>query len=622
MTTRPLEISHTVRLSSTISDLRLSSSDIYWVEQCPEHHGRRRIVRLKPDGQSASVLDNYDVRSLVQGYGGGAFCIHEDTIFFVRHDDQRIYCKVSGRAPVAITPVGPYAYGDLHIDRTRHRIICVRETSCANQDVLTEIVAVSFSHEAPVNVLVTGRDFYCSPRPSPCGRWLSWVSWNYPNMPWDESSVCVGELDESGSNCTLRHEFLECRRSAIEPKWSRSGELYFLWDINGWWNPFRFSFTDGLKRICDMALEFGFPPYTLGLSTYTIVEGNAQQKPVMIAAVFDNGQQRLLVLNLNGSGNLFELPTEYREIRHLQAAGSAVFAIGATAVTPFTPLRIDWARSKITPLHTTAESPDQACPVSEHASFPTPRGHRVWFNLYRPLGASARSSPLIVNVHGGPTGIATTAYNVNVHFWTSRGFNYLDVNYSGSCGFGRAYRESINRSWGVTDVQDCVDAVRYVCQDGSINRRAAFIRGQSAGGYTALLSSEHPHVYKGAVSYYGVSNLASLTRQTHKFESHYLSSLVGPLPDTKSLYFARSPINRVDRVCAPILLIQGGRDRIVPQPQSTMLHDRLIRRGKDSTLVEFPEEGHGFDSLLSKTEALRAEERFYQRVLRRASYDR
>jgi dipeptidyl aminopeptidase/acylaminoacyl peptidase len=603
-----------------MADLQVANGQPWWRESRPEERGRQVLVTRDPDGTRRIVTPgDFDVRTRVHEYGGASYLVLPDgSVVFSHYRDQRLYRQRPGRAPEPLTPAG-YRYADCTLHPAGDRLVCVREdhteaTRRENGEERNEIVAVPLDAGGPGTVLVTGSDFVAYPRLSPDGRRLAWVQWNHPNMPWDSSTLHVAELGASGIGKPVQVAGGPAE-SVIEPAWDRDGSLYFISDRSGWWNLYRW--RDGeVRAVSPMARESGGPLWTHGASSYALTgDGRA------VVRHSQDAVDRLGVLDL-GSGTLRDLDLPFTSVTDIRLLDrdTAVLLAGS-ALRPPVLLAIDLSSGAHRVLHEPAPTDLAAewISVPEAIEFPTaagpggePRTAHAWF--YPPRNPQARGPkgerpPLLVFVHGGPTAVARASFSLQRQYWTSRGFAIVDVNYGGSTTYGRDYRRRLNGQWGVVDVQDCVAAVDYLVGQGRVHADRVAIRGGSAGGFTTLAALAFTDRFKAGANYFGISDIAALAADSHKFERMYDVSLVGP-PDP-ALYRARSPIHHLDRFSEPLVTFQGSEDKVVPPNQSRMIVEALRRKGVPVAYLEFEGEAHGFRRAENIVRAQEAELYFY-----------
>jgi dipeptidyl aminopeptidase/acylaminoacyl peptidase len=598
-------------------DVIPDGADLYWNEMRPVEGGRNVIVRRTPEGHTTDITPPpFNARTRVHEYGGGAFLVSDGVVYFSNFADQRLYRVRPGSAPEPFTPEGPYRYADGILDRGRRRIICVREDHTAgDQEAQNTLTALSLEG-GEAQVLVEGNDFYSSPRLSPDGSRLAWLTWNHPNMPWDGTELWVGELRADGLIGEPRRVAGGTEESIFQPEWSPDGVLHFISDRTGWWNLYRWREDDGdAEALAPREAEFGRPQWGFRMSAYGFVA------PGTIVCTFTaRGGWALALLNPAARGlDIIELP--YSEINRIRTAGDAVYFLGGSPTEPLSLVRLNLRTRRSEVIRRSRQVTVGAgyLSVPQAIEFPTEGGvtAHAWF--YAPqngdfTGPPGDRPPLIVESHGGPTAASPSVLRLGVQYWTSRGFAMVDVNYGGSTGYGRAYRERLRGQWGVVDVDDCVHAARYLVQRGLVDELRLVITGGSAGGYTTLCALTFRDVFRAGSSYFGVSDLEALDRDTHKFESRYNRSLIGPYPERADLYRARSPIHFTDRLKAPMILLQGLEDPIVPPNQAETMVKALRAKGVPVAYVAFEGEQHGFRRAENIKRALEAELYFYSRV--------
>jgi dipeptidyl aminopeptidase/acylaminoacyl peptidase len=508
---------------------------------------------------------------------------------------------------------------------TRHgRIICVREDHTGDGEPVNTLVGISLADGAVQTVLVSGNDFYAAPRLSPDGCRLAWLCWNHPNMPWDGTELWVADLASDGSLTAPRKVAGGPAESVVEPQWSPDGRLHFVSDRSNWWNLYRWleSPVDGgqpasgqIEPLCAMEAEFGGPLWVFGLSHYTFESADR-----LICTYSKEGLSYLASLEM-GNRQLTPLPVPYTDIGDLHAADGQVWFQAGSATEPAAIVQFMLASAQLTVLRRSSKLALEPVYLSvpKPITFPTENGLMAYGFFYPPqnqdyTAPADERPPLLVKSHGGPTAATSTAFNLKIQYWTSRGFAVLDVNYGGSTGYGRAYRDRLKGLWGIVDVDDCVNGARYLAQEGAVDPNRLVIDGGSAGGYTTLCALIFRDVFKAGASYYGVSDLEALATDTHKFEARYLDSLIGPYPERKDLYIARSPIHATQRLNCPVIFFQGDEDKIVPPNQAEMMVTALRQKGLPVAYVLYEGEQHGFRKAENIKRTLDGEFYFYSRV--------
>jgi len=601
-----------------LSQPRLSDGNIYWMEMRPSESGRQVIVRQTPEGQRTDLTPaGFNARTRVHEYGGGDYAVHEGAVYFSNFTDQQLYKVTSNSTPPELVSKdcddARVRYADAIIDDKRNRLICVREDHRANeQEPANELVAVPLAG-GESRVLVSGNDFYSSPRVSPDGSRLAWLTWHHPNMPWDGCELWVGEFAADGSIAKQKLIAGGLHESIFQPEWSPGGTLYFVSDRSGWWNIYREA--DAVEAVWEMNAEFGAPQWVFGMSTYAF-----ESKDRIVCAYVERGLWRLGTIDLSAR-RLNPIETSYTEISFVSAAaGRAVFRAGS-ATAPFSIVEFDLATGAPIVLQRANQIQIDAGYLSkaETIEFPTENGLTAHGFYYPPQNAEFSASPdekplLLVKSHGGPTSATIAVLVPSIQYWTSRGIAVLDVNYGGSTGYGREYRERLNGQWGVVDVDDCINGARFLASAGKVDGNRLMIDGGSAGGYTTLCALAFRDAFKAGASHFGVSDLEALDLDTHKFESRYSNSLIGPYPERRDLYVERSPIHSADKLSCPVIFFQGLEDKVVPPNQAEMMVEALRQKGVPVAYVAFEGEQHGFRRAENIKRSLDGELYFYSRV--------
>ncbi|MDE2940289.1 MAG: prolyl oligopeptidase family serine peptidase [Chloroflexota bacterium] len=607
--------------------IALDGDDIYWLESRPSEGGRRVIVRRTPDGHTADVTPRpFNVRTRVHEYGEGDFTVDDGVIYFTNFDDQRLYRQEVGGEPEPLTPeadpAGGLRYADFIVDSARSRLICVHEDHTAGgHEPVNTLAAVSLANGALIS-LVSGSDFYAAPRLSPDGSQLAWLSWNHPNMPWDGVELWVAPVSADGSLGTAALVAGGQDESILQPEWSPDGRLYFVSDRTNWWNLYRRNGDGRVEPVTTpLDREFGKPHWVFGMATYGFTSAGR-----IICGVNNRGSWSICSLD-TGTGQLDDLGLSQAELGRTDLkvdAGQAVFAAGSPSA-PVSIQRLDLADNvtdyRVEGLRrassTTVDPGYLSAPRA--IEFPTENGLTAHAFYYPPrnrdfAAPDGEKPPLLVKSHGGPTSAASVSLSLSIQYWTSRGIGVLDVNYGGSTGFGREYRDRLKGRWGIVDVEDCVNGALYLVAQGEVDGDRLAIDGGSAGGYTTLAALAFRHVFAAGASHYGVSDLAALAQDTHKFESRYLDSLVGPYPERNDLYMERSPIHHTDGLSCPLILFQGLEDRIVPPSQAELMFEAVRAKGLPCAYIPFEGEQHGFRRSENIRRALDGELYFYSRV--------
>lgn len=613
----PLTAQTVAAAAVRLGGISVDGHDIYWTEGRPQEGGRSSVTKRSGDGRIADVSPpGANVRTRAHEYGGGAYTVRDGTLYYSEFADRRLYTMEPGGTPRALTPPGPWFYADLAADPLRRRLVCVREdhTGGAAQPVTTLVSVPLSGQETPGEILQSGHDFYSTPRFSLDGRRMSWLAWRHPQMPWDGTELWIANVSAEGATESPRRVAGGENESVFQPGWSPDGTLYFVSDREGWWNLYRLRET--IEPVLPMEAEFGRPQWQFGISTWTAVDERR-----LVVTFVEKGRWRIAVLDTT-TGALELMAPDLEAGDSVTATSTHAILIAGSAAMADAIVRIDLATGSVDSVRSASPAAIDRAFLStpEAIEFPTGSDWTAHAFYYPPSNPDftplpGERPPLIVISHGGPTAMANTRLNLEIQYWTSRGFAVADVNYGGSTGYGRAYRERLRGAWGLVDVADCIRATDYLIARGNADAGRLIIRGRSAGGYTTLAAlTTRPDVFRAGASYYGVADLELLARDTHKFESRYLDGLIGPYPDAIDLYHARSPIHSADRLSCPVIFFQGLDDRIVPPDQSQRMADAVRRKGLPVALLTFSGEQHGFRRAESIVRCLEAELLFYGAV--------
>ena len=619
----PVSAQEVFAQSVWIGNLRLDGGNLYWSELRPD--GKAVIVRRTEQGEIADVTPpGYDVRTRVHEYGGGDFTVCDGVLYFSNFADQHLYRQLPGGIPQLLASQDGMRYADAVLDRRRERMIVVREdhTTGAPQAVNT-LVTIDLASGGSGDVLVSGNDFYASPCISPNGEKLAWLTWNHPNMPWDGTELWMAELQPDGA-ITNAHVLAGGQNESIfQPSWSPQGDLYYVSDRSGFWNLYRWApSTSKETSLHPMDAEFGQPQWIFGMSTYAFAGPNR-----LVCSYLVEGVAHLALLDVDSLA-FQSLNLPYISIDAVLAAPGTAFLIAASATAGTALLRLDLSSGQVEVIRRASEiglNPAYVS-VAQSITFPTEAGLTAHGFYYPPANPEfvpppGELPPLIVMSHGGPTGATSPGFRLSIQYWTTRGFAVLDVNYGGSTGFGRDYRERLNGMWGIVDLADCVNGATYLVAQGLVDGKRLAIRGGSAGGYTTLCALTFTDVFAVGASYFGVSDLEALAKETHKFESRYLDSIVGPYPQCRDSYIERSPIHHTNSLSCPMILLQGEDDPIVPLNQAQTMYEAVRMRELPVAMLVFSGEQHGFVRQANNVRAWEAELYFYAKILNFAPAD-
>jgi dipeptidyl aminopeptidase/acylaminoacyl peptidase len=616
--------------SVSLDQLVIDNDDIYWIEGRPREKGRCVLMRVRATQIEEVFEAPWNVRSRVHEYGGGAYLVDRASIYFSNFADQRLYrgssIPTARTPPQALTETGTQRFADYVMDATRERLIGVCEDHAPHQSELqsepiNRIVAIDLAGNDGCRILIEGSDFYASPRLSPDGKMLAWLSWDHPNMPWDGCQLWQAAVHPDGSLGDAALIAGSTNESIFQPEWSPNGVLHFVSDRSGWWNLYRCSLA-GVEPLSPMPAEFGRAQWNFGMSTYGF-----EPDGHLICSYIQNGIWQLAKLN---SQTLVHQKIEvpFRTISNLKVGnGFAVFIGGAPdCASSVVKLNLLTGSCEILRRSTSLEMDPRFLSLPEEIEFPTSGNLTAHAFFYPPKNQSVSAPlnelpPLLVLNHGGPTSSATATLNLLIQFWTSRGFAVVDVNYGGSTGYGRAYRQRLEGQWGIVDVDDAIAAARFLVMRHAVDPQRLIVRGSSAGGYTALCALTFHDFFNAGASYYGISDLELLASDCHKFESRYLDRLIGPYPAEQSCYRERSPIHFTDQLSTPLILFQGLEDKVVPPRQSEAMFEALNAKGVPVAYLTFPEEQHGFRIAANIKQALEAELFFYAKIFGFANDD-
>ena len=596
--------------------------ELLWIESRPQESGRNVLVRRGNDGSERDINPApFNIRTRVHEYGGGAWLLHNGAVFFSNFSDQHLYRQGLDEAtPTQLTHDDGLRFANGCVDEDRNRIVCVIEDHRGEGEAENFIGAIDLL-SGDVTELSKGHDFYAAPVISPNGKQLSFMSWDHPDMPWDETIIWLTTLNEAGMPTELCQvaggKDGEQKISAQQPLFSPTGELFFISDVSGWWNLYRQS---SAQSICPMNAEFGGPHWGFGLHSYDFLNDS------QIVCNYGTGNVDQLAVLDTETGNLNNLDLPYSDLGGVSLNGQTL-TTGAASPTTFPELitvDLETGKHAVFKQSTTLTLDSAYYSVPETITFPTANEQIAHGFYYPPTNKdytgtvedknSQDAPPLVVMMHGGPTGATHSVLNLRTQFWTSRGFAVLDLNYRGSTGYGRDYRDKLIRQWGIVDVEDAVHGAEYLVQQRKADEDKLAIRGGSAGGYTTLSALTFTNTFKAGASHFGVGDLEALAKDTHKFESRYLDSIIGSYPDEIEIYHARSPIHHVDQMASPCIFFQGLEDKVVPPNQAETMVEALTEKGVPVAYVPFEGEQHGFRIAENIKRCMDLELYFYARV--------
>lgn len=602
----------------SLSALSVSDGVVYWIEGRPLEKGRSVLVRRTPDGQISDVTPtDFNARTMVHEYGGGAYVVHEGVVYFSNFADQRLYRQTPGGAPNPITPEPPspraVRYADGRVTADGRFLICVRERH-EETGVVNELAAIALDGSGAGRTIAAGYAFYSNPRISPDGKSLAWLCWQNPQMPWDGTELWMADLGADAELSNPRRIAGGPTESLFQPEWSPDGTLYVISDRTNWWNLYRVV-DNALEPVAPMEAEFGEPQWVFGQSRYTFLPDGR------VACLYSQNGLDYLGLIQPGSRAVEPVPCDYTALHWLRSDGERLWLIGGSPTSGPAVFALDPKSGTVEiikrGLHTDVDLSFFSAPHPiEFHTEEEKTAHALFYPPTNPHFSAPPNErpPLLVICHGGPTGATSAQLSLSVQYWTSRGIGVVDVNYGGSTGYGREYRQRLNGNWGIVDVMDCINAARYLIEQGLADAKRVAIRGGSAGGYTTLRALTWQDFFAAGANYFGLAELEAFVDDTHKFEARYLDTLVGPYPERKDLYYERSPVNFVDKLNVPVIVLQGLEDKIVPPSQSEIIVEALKKKGLPHAYLAFEGEQHGFRKAETIIRAAEAELYFYGKV--------
>ena len=645
----PLSAKILAQKSIRYGHMCVDNGNVYWLESRASETGRGVIVKRNRSGEIQDCLPgSISVRSKVHEYGSGDYIVKNDVIYFANAKDQCVYRydgnlqqlteKVNANKSKITEPELIEArYADFELSTDNQYLICVREThynnSVNSKKVVNELVCIHLSSNddfKPVQVIQTGRDFYTFPRLTLNANRLTWTCWDQPEMPWDSAELWVADFHKDGRVDAVHKVAggvsLERKESVYQPEWSSDGILHYISDSSGWGNLY--SCRDGVRNaLTPIDREFGIPQWSLASSTYVITEDNH-----IYAVYVQDGQQQLCHID-ESTGHIEPIKLPIKDFgEHLLLSKDKLVYKGAGPAISEGIYEFDLLTQKNNLISLETKSPlpfeeiSVAQPivfevnVSDAEQIETNKTRICFAFYYQPKNSQYTAPentapPLIVMSHGGPTGMTTSSLNSAIQFWTHRGFAVVDVNYSGSTGFGKKYKDRLIGKWGIIDVEDCVAVAQYLVKQNLADKDSILIRGGSAGGYTTLCALTFYDEFKAGTSRYGISDLECLATDSHKFEARYLDVCIGEYPKEKQTYINRSPIHFTEKLSCPILILQGEDDKVVPPNQAEMMVDALKEKGLPFAYQLYKGEGHGFRKEETIIHSLNAELSFYRQVL-------
>ena len=607
--TADLIVGGSIGLGGTIAD----GGDLYWSELRPAEEGRIVVVRRDAAGAIADVTpDGFNARTRVHEYGGGAYVASQGEVWFSHFPDQRLYRQGAGTAPRPITEAVDRRYADAVVDRRRGLLFAVREDHTDTSGEAVNTLVRMQLDGADESIVVEGHDFYSNPRVSPDGRHLAWLAWNHPHLPWDGTELWLADLDASGAPRDARLVSGGGEDSIYQPEWSPGGVLHFVSDRSGWWNLYRLE-AGKAHSLAPLDAEFGSPQWTFRQSNYAFTAGGR-----LVAVASGPGAEGIGEVE---NGSFTRIDCEYTSFASLTAIGEDVCCVAAAPDRPSAVIRIPLGGGPVQVIRVAfeVEVDRRYFSLPEAIEFPTEGGKTAHAIYYPPTNPDFEAPggdrpPLVVHSHGGPTSAFSTALDLKTQFYTSRGIAVVEVDYGGSTGYGTEYRRRLNGNWGVVDVDDCINAARHLVARGQADERHLAVSGGSAGGYTTLAALTMRNYFKAGANHFGLSDLIPFAKDTHKFESRYLDSLIGPYPEREDLYIERSPLTHVDNLHCPLIVFQGLEDRVVPPSQSEMIVEAARRKGLPVAYLPFEGEQHGFRIARNIKRSLEAELYFYSQV--------
>ncbi len=606
-----------------LTEIKCDGEDVYWLDARPNEGGRIVIMRQSSDGGTQDLTPApFNSRNAVHEYGGGSYAVHNRTVYFTNWSDQRIYLQNDGGEPQPLTaepdiPRGS-RYADLTLTPNGKFLICVRETHTDDGNEATNEIAAIDTTSGEARIIASGRDFYCAPRVAANHDGIVWTEWDHPNMPWDGNYLVSGSFDSTNASVSTTSTLTGGQDEAIvQPSWSHDGTLHFATDRTGWWNIH--AWRDGqMVNLFEEDSDHGRPDWQFGFSSYAHL-------PDGRIALGKGGVASGSVTVIDpASGSIRSIEIPYSEVSYITAdsQGESLYFVGSspTEEPAITKLQLETETCETIYAPSSVNVAPGYLSSPQHVVFPTTENGEAHAFYYEPTNQDfaapeGEQPPLVVICHGGPTSASGTGLDFSTHYWTSRGFAVVDVNYRGSSGYGKAFRDALKGKWGIYDTDDCIAAAQYLIDQNLVDRDRVIIRGGSAGGYTTINALTFHDFFAAGAALYGIADLMVFIGDTHKFESRYLESLVGPYPAEAQRYHDRSAINFMNQLATPMIILQGLEDEIVPPSQAEIMVEALESKGLPYAYIGFPGEQHGFRQAANIIRAQEAELYFYGKVL-------
>lgn len=587
-------------------DVAIDGEDIYWSEMRPTENGRYAIVKYSKGSAEEMLPLEFNARTRVHEYGGAAFTVHQGTIYFTNFKDQRLYRLEPKQKPEVLTKEG-LRFAECKV--TAFGIVAIAEAHDVQNHEPKNFIALINLQTGDVKELVTGADFYSSIAISQDQKKIAWIAWDHPNMPWDNTQLWVADLTEKGISHPERIDADTVEQAFFQPQWGPNNELIVVSDKSNWWNLYQVH-GQKLELIFSVESEIGQPLWNLGASTWGYYENS------IVCTFFQQGKSQLFVFK-GEKLTPFDIP--YNSFSQIRSSNNKIAFIAGAPNKPTIVGMVDNGHFKVLRENMAISVEAKNLSAPEHITFNS-NGRPSHAFYYAPqnksfAGLKGTLPPLIVRSHGGPTANCGSNLNLDIQYWTSRGFAFVDVNYAGSTGYGREYRKSLERNWGIYDVEDCAAAALYLAEKGLVDMNKLAITGGSAGGYTTLAALAFTTTFHVGASHYGVSDLAALVKETHKFESRYLDNLIGPYPQEKAKYDARTPLFHIEGLNAPVIFFQGDEDKIVLPNQAEMMYAALKEKGIMTEYWLFKGEQHGFRKADNRITALEEQRKFFIKAL-------